>query len=401
MITKKGLGGQQLKRKTVLLILGLAGFVVMADSYVVSPILPAIAKSIGVPPTTAGLLITAYLIPFGMFQLVFGPLADRYGKRQVLTLSIIFFTFAAALTSAGRDLSELSLYRALTGMFAASIMPVSLALIGDLVPLPERQAAIGTFIGISFLGQGLSMIIGGSIAFFLNWRGVFLAYSGLAAIVAVLFLTIGRTVPSGQNPNGVLLRTYGRLLGSGHSLSLYLVVLFEGLLIIGSFSYLGSFIQHAYDFNALSIGFIMTIFGGMAIVGGRVSGTLATKVGRRKVLLLGLACATVADALFYLRGDQLGVLMVGIGLLGLGYTLAHSTLLIIATEFAAAARGAAISLVAFFFMGGGGVGTAIGGRLIKSEGYPSFFFVYSLALLFLVGAVWLVINAETRSVMEH
>ncbi len=64
----------------LILILGLAGFVVMADNWVVSPILPAIAKSLQVSPVRAGLLISAYMIPFGLFQLVFGPLADRYGK---------------------------------------------------------------------------------------------------------------------------------------------------------------------------------------------------------------------------------------------------------------------------------------------------------------------------------
>jgi predicted MFS family arabinose efflux permease len=47
--------------------LGLAGFVVMADNWVVSPILPAIAQNINVPATSAGLLITAYMIPFGIF----------------------------------------------------------------------------------------------------------------------------------------------------------------------------------------------------------------------------------------------------------------------------------------------------------------------------------------------
>lgn len=44
---------------------------------------------------------------------------------------------------------------------------------GDIFPIQERQGAIGTFMGISFLGQGLSMVIGGTIAYFLSWRGVF------------------------------------------------------------------------------------------------------------------------------------------------------------------------------------------------------------------------------------
>ncbi len=106
-------------------------------------------------------MITAYMLPFGLFQLIFGPLADRFGKRQVINLAMFFFTFATALCAVGVGLIDLAIYRALTGIFAASVIPVSLALIGDLVPLEERQSAIGAFLGISFLGQGLSMAIGG------------------------------------------------------------------------------------------------------------------------------------------------------------------------------------------------------------------------------------------------
>lgn len=388
-----------MKRNTVLLILGLAGFTVMADNWVVSPILPAIAKSIGVPVTSAGLLITAYMIPFGLFQLVFGPLADRYGKRQILNLAMLLFVFATALTAVGRGLHDLAVYRALTGAFAASVMPVSLALIADLVPMSERQSAIGIFIGISFLGQGLSMAIGGSIAFFLSWRGVFVTYSVMAVLVTILFFTVGRKIPSIRNPHSEWLAPYGKLLGNAVSLTLYLVVLVEGFLILGSFSYLGAFIERLYHYNYLYIGLIMTAFGVAAVIAGRVSGKLADRFGRKKVLVLGLLSATLADTLFFLRGNMLVVLIIGVALLGLGFMLAHSTLLTVATEFAAKARGAAMSLVAFCFMGGGGVGTAIGGRLLKTSSFEAFFFYYGLALLVLTVLAGLLVTTEARSVM--
>lgn len=385
-----------MKRSTILLILGLAGFTVMADNWVVSPILPAISNNIGVPVTSAGLLITAYMIPFGLFQLVFGPLADRFGKRQILNFAMVFFTFATGLTAFGRTLGDLSVYRAITGIFAASVMPVSLALLADLVPMEERQSAIGTFMGISFLGQGLSMAIGGSIAFFLNWRGVFAAYSVLAALVTILFFTVGHNIPSAKNPDSEFFAPYKRLLGNFSSLALYLVVVLEGMFILGSFSYLGAFIENLYKFNYLKIGFIMTAFGVMAVIGGRLSGKLAAKLGRRKVLVMGLTSATLADALFFLSGSVLWVLVIGVALLGLGFMLAHSTLLTIATEFAAKSRGAAMSLVAFCFMGGGGVGTAVGGKLIKSYGFETFFSCYGIALFILIFLAGVLIKCETE-----
>lgn len=84
-----------MKTKTTILILSFAGFTVLADNWVVSPILPAISAYFNEDVSRAGLLITAYMIPFGLFQLVFGPLADRFGKRQVINFAMLFFSISA------------------------------------------------------------------------------------------------------------------------------------------------------------------------------------------------------------------------------------------------------------------------------------------------------------------
>ena len=189
------------------------------------------------------------MLPFGLFQLVFGPLADRYGKRQVISWTMLLFTVATALCAIAFGFTDLIVYRALTGVFAASVMPISLALIGDMVPLPERQAAIGTFMAISFLGQGLSMAIGGTTAYFLSWRGVFGIYSVLAVVSTTFLFFGGRHYPSSKNSGSSFFAPYGRLLKNPVSLRIYLVVLLEGILIIGSFSYLGAYISKTYEYN--------------------------------------------------------------------------------------------------------------------------------------------------------
>jgi len=347
----------------------------------VSPILPAIAQNLTIDISRAGLLITAYMIPFGIFQIIFGPLADRYGKKQVITFAMIMFTIATGLCVLGSSLTSLAIFRALTGVFAASVMPISLALIGDMIPVQERQGAIGTFMGISFLGQGLSMAIGGTIAYFLNWRGVFGVYAILAIIPTLLILKNYKLLPSEKHPDSKLFAPYAKLLGTSRSLFTYTIVLLEGIFIIGSFSYAGAYIAQTYGFNYLYLGLIMTAFGIMSVIGGRMSGKLAAKMGARKVLSLGLVSAAVGDIIIYLYGDVLGMLILGIALLGLGFIFTHSTLLTRATEFAQKARGAAMSLVAFFFMGGGGIGTAIGGRVIAAVGLSNLFLINGIALI--------------------
>jgi predicted MFS family arabinose efflux permease len=170
--------------------------------------------------------------------------------------------------------------------------------------------------------------------------------------------------------------------------------LLEGLFIIGSFSYLGAFIAETHHLNYLAIGTIMTAFGLMTVVGGRLSGKLAGRIGARKILTLGLVFATLADFLVYFYGRNLGWLVVGIGLLGIGFIFTHSTLLTRATEFAEKARGAAMSLVAFCFMGGGGLGTAIGGKIAAVYGLSSLFLIYGIALVITLMLSFILINGQ-------
>ncbi len=370
-----------MNKNKIIVLLGLAGFIVMADNWVVSPILPAIGRNLQIDIARAGLLIAAYMIPFGIFQIIFGPLADRYGKKQVITFSLIMFTIATGLCALGSSLTNLAIFRALTGVFAASVMPISLALIGDIFPIQERQSAIGTFMGISFLGQGLSMAIGGAIAFLFNWRGVFAIYAILSIIPVILLLRNYKSLPSEKYPDSLIIIPYLKLLGSARSLFTYLLILLEGMFIIGSFSYIGSYISKIYQFNYLYIGLIMTAFGLMTVIGGRISGKLAQRFGARRILSNGLMSAAAADIVIFYFGENLGFMIAGVALLGLGFILTHSTLLTRATEFALKARGAAMSLVAFFFMGGGGIGTAMGGKFIARFGLEKLFIYYGLALV--------------------
>jgi len=370
-----------MNKNKLVILLGLAGFIVMADNWVVSPILPAIAESLHTDVAQAGLLITAYMIPFGIFQILFGPLADRFGKKKVIMMSMILFTIATGLCAFGSTLTNLGIFRGLTGIFAASVMPISLALIGDVFPMKDRQGAIGTFMGISFLGQGLSMAIGGIIAYLLNWHGVFGVYAVLSLIPVLLLAKNYKSLPSEKHPDSKIFAPYGKLLSTSKSLFTYIIVLLEGIFIIGSFSFVGAYISKIFDFNFMIIGLIMTAFGVMTVIGGRVSGKIAAKIGGKKILTLGLSLTVAADLIIFLYGSMLPLLIVGVALLGLGFIFTHSTLLTRATEFAQKARGAAMSLVAFFFMGGGGVGTAIGGKIIAATSLSTLYLVYGIGLL--------------------
>lgn len=392
------MGGRQGKESwsALVLVLGLAGLVVMADNWVVSPLLPSIAGALDAPVERTGVLIAAYMLPFGLFQLLFGPVADRFGKFRTIAFTLAVFSVVTAIGGFMTSLTGLVAVRAVTGIFAASTMPVSLALIGDVVPIQQRQRAIGTFMGIAFLGQGLSMAVGGTIAAVFSWRGVFFVYGLLGALVVAILLTKGRrfAVRPTAAP-GPLFAPYRALLGRWTSLRVYLIALGEGMLILGLFSYLGALLHERHGLGPLGVGLSLTAFGLASVIFGRVSGRLATRVGRANLIGLALLLGGVSALVLFLA-SSLALAIVVIFALGASFMLAHSSVLTIATELAAQHRGVAMSLVAFAFMGGGSVGTMLAGRVIAARSFEAYLVVWGLGLVVLAGVSSLILSRGTE-----
>lgn len=372
--------------RRVILLLSLAAFMVMTDNWVASPLLPAISGSIGVPTVSAGILIAAYMLPFGIFQLVFGPLADRVGKMRVILGTFAVFAVATTLCAVGSTLTSAALLRALTGIFAAATMPVSFALIANLVPMENRQSAIGSFMGIGFLGQAFSMGIGGAIAQVFDWRGVFIVY-GVVSIGVAVALWRGLRSAVGdhekRSPHALMFKPYVGLLRTPASFRTYAVILVEGVFLLGSFSYLRAILAERFGLSYLAIGAVMTAFGIAAIVAGRTSARIAVRIGRTRTVALGLLIAAAAEALVWAGGSSLILTTLGLFALGYGFMTAHSSLITIATEFAAQARGAGMSLALFSLMLGGAAGTQLAGMAIAATPFTAMYAFRGIGLLVL------------------
>ena len=101
-------------------LLGAISFMVMADMRVVDPLLRIIANDFRTTVGNTAAIISAYTIPYGLFQWVYGPLGDRIGKLKVMTMGIAIFAIGTALCAFVPNLPLLIFLRFLTGMFAAA-----------------------------------------------------------------------------------------------------------------------------------------------------------------------------------------------------------------------------------------------------------------------------------------
>jgi len=115
----------------MILILGMMAFFCNGDNYAAAPLIVEIARDLHLDISQAALSISAYMLPFGFFTLLFGPIADRFGKARIINIAAFGTALFSGLGAVAFDLTSLSIIRAVNGAFAAAILPVAMSLIGD------------------------------------------------------------------------------------------------------------------------------------------------------------------------------------------------------------------------------------------------------------------------------
>jgi predicted MFS family arabinose efflux permease len=159
-------------------------FLIGTDLFVVSPLIPLIADDYQVGIRGAGLAVTAFAAGYVVAAPIFGHLADRLGRRLVLTCCLVAFAAANFLTAAAFHLPMLMAARLLCGIAAAGVTPSVYALIGSAAP-PGRR---GTWISIVLTGLLLSLPLGAPIGAMasleLGWPAAFLFLAACSLLLA-------------------------------------------------------------------------------------------------------------------------------------------------------------------------------------------------------------------------
>ncbi len=104
----------------------------------VAPLIPRFAAVFAAPEQTVGLIVPAYLIPYGVSTLFYGLLSDRLGRRRIMLGSLLAFIVLTALTATTQSVGQMVVWRLLTGLGASGVVPLALGLIGHLFPYERR-----------------------------------------------------------------------------------------------------------------------------------------------------------------------------------------------------------------------------------------------------------------------
>jgi len=363
-------------------LLTLLIFVVMADARVMTAVLPEIADDLNSSVAAAGLALTAYLLAYGVFQLAYGPLADRVGALRVMSIACVVLVVMLAAGAFAPNLTGLVGVRFLTGAVAAAVFPLALATVGNLVPYDHRQAAIGTLLAAVALGQVLGAAIGGIVTDALSWRAMFAIDAALAAALVIPLWRFRGSVSGHESGGDPALAAHRRLLRDPRAVLLYLLVTLEGAAFFGGTAYLGALLHDEYGLALAWVGLILMLDGVAIFVTSRRIGRIGARFGENRLIAVG-GTLMGASFLFVLAFDRWEAAVPAVVAMGVGFALCHTTLQVRATELDPAARGTAISLFAFGLFVGSALGTAVLGRLLAATGYDVALLASGLALLVL------------------
>lgn len=219
------------------------------DATVVGIALPAIGREFSVGVDGLQWVVTAYTLTLAGLLLLGGNLGDRFGRRRVFVIGVVWFGLASALCGLAPGARTLVLARGLQGVGGALLTPGSLALLEGSFVKEDRPRAIGAWSGLSGVATAVGPFVGGWLITAVSWRLVFFINVPLTA--AVLLMT-ARHVPESRARDsrgpldvigavsvtaGLIALTYGLIEGSatGWTSPAVMSPLIAGAVLLGLF----------------------------------------------------------------------------------------------------------------------------------------------------------------------
>jgi AAHS family 4-hydroxybenzoate transporter-like MFS transporter len=171
------------------LVTGLCGLIVFVDGFdaqAMGFVAPAVTADLQVTRAVLGTVISSGLVGMMVGALVFGPVADRVGRKPVLLASTLIFSIGSLLTATASTVDGLSLFRLLTGLGMGGAMPNAIALTSEYMPSRHRATAVtGMMCGFS-LGAAVGGFVAASLIPRFGWESVFIAGGTVPLLIVPL-----------------------------------------------------------------------------------------------------------------------------------------------------------------------------------------------------------------------
>ena len=350
-----------------ILLLALASFASAASMRVVDAMLPRMGREFQVGLSHAALAITVFSVAYGVTQVAFGPLGDRFGKLRVIALASLGAAVATLGCALAPGFSTFVAARLLAGALCGAIIPMAMAWIGDVVAYEQRQAVIARFLLGQIVGLGSGAAVGGIAADQASWQWPYFVIAAWLLVVGALLLAASRSDPvpkrAGQGNFGELLR----VLEVRWARVVLTTVGIEGLLVFGALAFVPTHLHEARGFSLSRSGLAMLAFAVGGVLFALFAHAIIARLGEIRLAMGGSLLMALGFGLVGWTPAWF-VAPAGCLLAGLGFYMLHNTLQANATEMAPQRRGAGMALFASMLFLGQSVGVALAGSVAESGG---------------------------------
>ncbi|PWI17292.1 MFS transporter [Streptomyces sp. Act143] len=407
-----------------LVITSVAGFMAALDNLVVTTALPSIREDLGGGLHDLEWTVSAYTLTFAVLLMFGAALGDRFGRRRLFLTGLTVFTAASAGAALAPGIDSLIAARAVQGVGAAIMMPLTLTLLTAAVPAAKRGMAYGIWGAVNGLAVASGPLIGGSLTEHISWQWIF----WLNVPLGVALLPLARLRLAESYGTGAPLDVPGTLLASGGLFgivyglvrgpadgwtdALVLIALFAGAALLagfviystraanpmlpmrlfrsrafsginaasllmflgmfGSIFLLSQYMQGVLGYSPTEAGLRMLPWTGMPMLVAPVAGILSDRIGGRPVVATGLffqaaglaylASVITVDASY---GVQLpGLIISGVGM-GLFFAPASN---LVMSSVRRSEQGVASGANNALREVGGALGIAIMGSIFSAQG---------------------------------
>lgn len=385
--------------RAALLALGAAAFASSATLRACDPLLPILAAEFGTSVALASQTVSWYALTYGALQLVYGPLADRHGKRRVIGLAALGCTLGNLLCTFAPGLEALVAARVLAAACAAGIIPLVLAWVGDTVPIGQRQLVLARLMTASLTGMVAGQWAAGLLAGYWGWRATF-------ALLAALFLAAGLRIaldPAVRAETGAAaasnagqFATLRGVLAMPMARVVLLAVALEGAFTFSALSFLPAYLQVQHGVGVTTAAGIVALSGAGGLVFAALAGQLIPRLGPARLARAGALSIVLAWVLLATVPQWTVAVPCALGG-GFGYYMLHNTLTTLATQMAPAQRGSAMALFAACLFLGISAGVAAAGLLVASAGYRALFAACAAGML----ALSVLVQRQLRSAVAE
>ncbi|MFJ7932974.1 MDR family MFS transporter [Sporosarcina sp. NPDC096371] len=163
---------KQTKRSLVLIAVMLAMFVGAVEATIVTTAMPAIASDLG-GFSRYSWIFSAYLLTSTVTVLIYGKLADLFGRKPILFIGLTIFLIGSILCGFAVSMEQLIVFRLIQGLGAGAVMPIATTIVGDMYTTEERAKIQGYLASVWGISAVSGPLIGGLIVQYINWKFVF------------------------------------------------------------------------------------------------------------------------------------------------------------------------------------------------------------------------------------